>query len=70
MLLRNIKYGDDVVILGELLKGKLEIIIDGSLRFTYLADAIFKAFLKIVSFHSPSFLCGLHRPRHVEALYT
>ncbi|KAG0589408.1 hypothetical protein KC19_1G018900 [Ceratodon purpureus] len=48
VLLRNIKYGDDVVILGELLKGKLEIIIDGSVRFTYLADAIFKAFLKIV----------------------
>lgn len=48
MLLRNIKYGDNVVMLGELLKRKFNIIIDGSSRFTYLDNAIFLAFVKIV----------------------
>lgn len=48
VLLRNIKYGDNVVMLGELLKRKFNIIIDGSSRFTYLDNAIFLAFVKIM----------------------
>ena len=62
MVLDNIKYADnDMVMLGELLKHKFDIIIDGGSRFTYLDSAIFMPFVKIVSFFSPSFLCSFCR---------
>lgn len=65
MVLDNIKYGADIVMLGPLLKRKFDISIDGSSRFTYLDNEIFMAFVKIVSSFSPySLLCSLSRLQH------
>ncbi|XP_024369562.1 aspartyl protease APCB1 isoform X4 [Physcomitrium patens] len=47
--LYNIKYGDQMVLLGDVSRRHSNyIILDGSSRFTYLADEIFVFFVKIV----------------------